>query len=362
MRLLVDCHFFDSKYGGVNTYIEGLYSRMISHKDIDFYFTARDTEALKLKFGEHDNVHFVRLASKHGLIRLCFEFPKLIKKLKIDYAHFQYISPLKKRCKEIVTLHDLLFLDFPQYFPFLFRLNKGILFKRSAIRADLLLTVSEFSREEIVKHYGIPKEQIHITPNAAILADKDTGCSDVLKRCDLSKYILSVGRIEPRKNYHNILEAFVELNLYKKGYKLVFVGQPDIQYTQFEDYFAALPNEVKASVIRDKFTFPELITLYRNASLFVFASFAEGFGIPPLEAIEYGCPVLCSNTTAMKDFHLPDDWSFSPSDKEELKEKMLRILEHRPDLNVERMRLAQIFNWGKIADEYYSILKQNSSC
>ena len=145
IKLLIDAHVFDGKYQGTRTYIQGIYSAMITHKDIEFYFAAQNVSRLKSIFGIAENIHYIRLDATNSIWRLAWEYPRIIKKYKIDYAHFQYICPLIKCCKEIVTIHDLLFLDFPKYFPLSYRIKNRTLFMYSAKRADLLLTVSEYS-------------------------------------------------------------------------------------------------------------------------------------------------------------------------------------------------------------------------
>lgn len=101
MRLLVDAHVFDGKFQGTRTYIEGIYTNLVKHADIDFYFAAYNIDILKKVFGETGNIHYVKLNSKNNIIRLAVEFPSIIKRLNIDFAHFQYISPLFKDVKRL---------------------------------------------------------------------------------------------------------------------------------------------------------------------------------------------------------------------------------------------------------------------
>lgn len=360
MKLLVDCHVFDGKFQGTRTYLQGLYSCMISYKDIDFYFAARDTNNIKNVFGEAENIHYVKMRSSGSVKRLAVEIPKIIKRYNIAYAHFQYISPLIKYCKEIVTIHDLLFMDYPQYFPLSYRIKNKYMFKRSAKRADILLTVSEYSKNEIVRHFQIDSNRIAVTPNAVLPILSDMKQEDVRKKWNLDKYILTVGRVEPRKNFLTLLKAFVELKLYEKEYKLVIIGTPDLAYTEFYDYYTSLAGDIKNAVIMDRASFPELVSLYKNASLFVFPSLAEGFGIPPLEAIEYGCPLLCSNVTAMAEFGLPNEIMFNPNDIEELKLKMTNVLNglcHQIDVEV----LGSKYTWARSAEILYQMIISRES-
>lgn len=360
MRLLIDAHVFDGKFQGTRTYLEGLYTHMTNHQDIEFFFAAHDEHKLKEIFGEAENIHYVHLHSESRLKRLAIEFPRIIKEYKIDYAHFQYISPLFKTCKEIVTIHDLLFMDFPQYFPSTYKIKNKFLFKRSAKRADILLSVSEYSKDEIVRHFGISGEKIHITYNSILPTNESIGGIDLMKEYGLDRYILTVSRIEPRKNHLALLKAFVELNLKEKGYKLVMVGYKDLSYSQFFDYYESLDEEIKEAILFLQVPFNHLVSLYHNASLFVFPSYAEGFGIPPIEALAYGCPLLSSNATAMAEFDLPEEMSFGPDNLDELMSKILSQLDCPFDQKTITEAVLTKYNWQSIADSYYECLMANS--
>lgn len=358
IRLLVDSHVFDGKYQGTRTYIQGLYQEMVKYWNIEFFFAAQNTDLLARVFGQDDNIHYVKLESSGSIKRLALEFPKLIIKYDIDYAHFQYISPLVKKCKEIVTVHDLLFMDCPQYFPFSYRIKNKLLFERSARKADILLTVSEFSKEEKIRHFGIYVNRISVTPNAVLPIEDGKDLPDIYNKVGSEKYILTVGRIEPRKNFLILLRAFIELGLHKDGYKLVIIGAADLDYVEYTNYSNSLTVDEKNAVVMDVATFPELVSLYKHASLFVFPSLAEGFGIPPLEAIEYGCPLLCSNVTAMSEFGLPNQYMFNPYDIDELKTKIKYLISCNGN-TIDPDKIRERFNWRKSADVLYDRINQN---
>lgn len=355
MRLLVDAHVFDGKFQGTRTYLEGMYKELIKHEEIDFFFAAQDKENLCRVFGKHHNVHYIQLAPGGSIKRLALQWPKIIKKYSIDWAHYQYISPLRKCCKEIVTVHDLLFLDMPEFFPLSYRAKNNFFFHRSAMRADLLLTVSSFSKDEIVRHFKISPEKIFITPNSVLPIEDSVILPDIKGKWDMNKYILTVGRYEPRKNMVMLMQAFSDLELHKKGYKLVMIGSPDINYNEFYEFIAKADSDLKDAIITDKASFTELVALYKQANLFVFPSLGEGFGIPPLEAIVYGCPLLCSNATAMAEFDLPEEMMFDPTDIEDLKVKMQQSLLGDP-IKADKEKILQKFNWHKSADVLYATL------
>lgn len=361
MNILIDAHVFDDKYQGTRTYIKGLYSELIAIADKwNFFLVAYDIDNLKKEFGLHNNVTYVPLKSKNKFYRLLIGLPLIIKQYKIDYAHFQYICPPIKKCKFIITTHDILFeqKELKVFFPYKYRVINSTLFKLSAKKADLLLTVSQYSRAQISKLYNIDINTIYITPNAVVKLEDENNI-DNLHLPD--KYILYVSRVEPRKNHLILLKSFVELNLAKRGFKLVFIGNKDIPYPELERYLINEAEEINDSVMwLHSISNKSLEAYYKNAELFVFPSFAEGFGIPPLEAMARRCKILCSKSTAMADFALPDSLVFDPNNIEELKQKMMsQLFTENIQLDVYREILAR-YNWMKIAQDYYNLLEKHN--
>ena len=360
MNILIDAHVFDSKYQGTRSHLKGLYSALIPIcKNWNFFFAATDVENLKAEFGEFDHVTFLKLKKQNKVFRLINELPKIIKKYNIDYSHFQYtIVPISK-CRYIVTIHDILFeqKEFKHYFPLKGRIINHLLHKFSAKKADILLTVSEFSKVKISELYSISSDSIYVTPNAV----NDEFYNTEIPQIDTpSKYILYVSRIEPRKNHLNLLKAFVELKLKDKGYKLVFIGKSDITYPEYEAYKNSYKEELGESLVCiEDINNEGLVSYYKNCSLFVFPSFAEGFGIPPLEAMALQKKVLCADTTAMKDFNLPTELTFNPYDVDELKIKIEESLVNDYDFNALYEAILSKYNWKVIAKDFKTIIESD---
>ena len=326
MRLLVDAHVLDQLSQGSKTYIKGLYTGVfnINHQD-DFYVAANCETSVHSELGVHANVHPLQYSSHNKFVRLGWEMSRIIKAKKIDWAHYQYISPIQKSCSEIVTIHDLLFLDYPNYFPLNYRLIKNFLFKRSAKRAEWVLTVSEYSKQALVRHFGINPDQIIITPNGILdtFWKNEGNENDACARYGLKHYVLYVSRIEPRKNHAGLLKAYLDLQLWKQEIQLVFIGGVGIKASEFEQQYQALDEKVKGMIVfLNDLTVLDLKNLYKNCLLFVYPSFAEGFGIPPLEALACGANVISSNTTAMAEFQFLGNRLFNPGNVGEMRDKI----------------------------------------
>lgn len=355
MKILIDAHVFDGKFQGSRTYIKGLYSEMITiKKDWQFYFVANNSENIKKALGSHDNVHYLNLRYKNKFVRLLYELPYLIKKHKIEYAHFQYIAPFFKTSKYIVTTHDILFEEkrFRSFFPLKYRLLNGFLFKRSAKKADVLLTVSDYTRNKLIELYKIDSTKIVITPNAIEHIRDDIKKDQYIRdNYGCEKYILYVSRIEPRKNHLSIVKAYVNLELYKKGYQLVFIGNQDIKDKALSSFIKKHESIFEAKLYYfANIDEDELRKFYVNSELVVYPSLAEGFGIPPLEAAVLEKKVLCSSATAMSEFNF-FTYHIDPYNQSAIDKALKDLIEDHDiaDLNRIREKIIKTYSWNSSA-------------
>lgn len=359
VKILVDCHVFDGKPQGTTTYLKGLYLELIKDGSIDFYFAALDINNIKNIFGIQSNIYYVQLKSNNKLKRLLIEYPLIIKKNKIDFAHFQYVVPPIKLCKYINTIHDVLFLDYPEYFPLTYKIKNRILFQFSSWISDFNLTVSKYSQKQISKHFKV--KNVYITPNAVANQfferfDKNKVEIDVYKKFGLQNYLLFVSRREPRKNHLTLLKTFVEYKHFEK-FQLVFIGSLDIIDVDYEQYYSSLDNSIKQKiVVIEKINDQELLSITRAARVSIYPSFAEGFGIPPLESLACGIPTICSNTTAMSDFSFIQDYLFNPKSTKDLNKKLIKAIESKAECSViEEMKT--IYSWKKSALVLQKLIK-----
>lgn len=358
-RILIDAHVFDSKPQGTTTYLKGLYLELIKDESIDFYFVALDINNIKNIFGIQPNIYYVQLKSHNKFKRLLFEYPLIIKKNKIDFAHFQYIVPPIKLCKYIVTIHDVLFLDYPEYFPLTYKIKNRFFFQISSWISEINLTVSKYSQKQITKHFKV--KNVYITPNAVANQyferfDKNKVENEVFQKFGLQNYLLFVSRREPRKNHLTLLKTFVEYKHFEK-FQLVFIGNLDIIDVDYEQYYSSLDNSIKQKiVVIEKINDQELLSITRAARVSIYPSFAEGFGIPPLESLACGIPTICSNATAMSDFSFIQEYLFNPNSTKDLNKKIIKAIESKVECSViEEMKT--IYSWKKSALVLQKLIK-----
>jgi glycosyltransferase involved in cell wall biosynthesis len=354
-KIFVDGRVFDTEYQGTRTYIHNLYKIIDNIGDFEIFLASCNPENTAGFFPGSHNIQFVRYNTVSKLRRALQELPDMMTRYHIDAAHYQYVAPPRKNCLHIVTIHDLLFKDFPREFSLAYKMTKSAAFYFSARRADLVTTVSAYSKKAIVRHFSIPEENIHVVPNGVSSFffepfDKEKASLEVWEKFGLNNYILYVSRIEPRKNQVDLLKAYLELGLYDQGKSLVFVGKASIPVPQLKKIMQPLPDEIKQKIFfLEDVSNTDLRLLYQATDLFVYPSKGEGFGIPPLEAGALGIPTICSNTTAMEEFSFFGDRHISP-DIAQLKHSISQALtEQSSNLLEISNTIRRRYGWEKAA-------------
>ena len=364
-RIGVDFHVFDGKYQGSRSHLLGLYGEMIRRcPDLQFCFFLESVEELGRMPGfDGPNVERIAMAQRGSAMRLLIQLPLLSRRHRIDLLHTQYIAPPLMRGRQACTVHDILFEPHPELFTRAFVWRSRLLIRRSARRADLLMTVSEYSRSELSDRYGIPAQTIVVTPNAIDHSAFHPGRHEVrpvvARGLAPGRYILTVGRIEPRKNHAGLLRAY--RSLAGTVPPLVIVGQRDFGYGAFERELAKMPPDRPVHLIADA-TDAELPALYRHAALFVYPTLAEGFGMPPLEAMACGTPVIATRTTALPEVVGDAALLVAPGDDGALRAAMQGLLD-RPDearrLAARGPEQAARFTWRRSAADYAARLRRH---
>ncbi|SFS38881.1 glycosyltransferase family 1 protein [Paenibacillus sp. 453mf] len=365
MRIGVDVHVLAGKFQGSRTYLLNLYNEVLKHgQEEKFYFFGHWSS----DYPYGSNVNYVNFKSLSKIKRLTYETSPLLKNNKIDLYHTTYISPIITPCETVVTIHDVLFETHPQYFTKKEVIRNKILVKNSAIRAKQIHTVSQYSKDKIIELYNVPEDKVKIVPNGVDISkfsadNKLISKEIVLKEFGVENYILTVGRIEPRKNHVALLKAYKILKDKNKNKgKLVIVGKPDFGFKEFFNYIEL--NGLKEDVvILNSVDDNNLPHLYKAAEMFIYPTFAEGFGIPPIEAMASGVPVISSNLTAIPEVIGDAGILINPNNEHDIYEQIVRISEDsglQNDLIRRGLNQSKLWSWQNSASAYKNALDEIS--
>ena len=365
---------FDAKRAIQNNTGLGNYSRFVvkvlsEYEPDNAYFLfaphKRDNNRSKTLLSR-SNVFFI---FPSGISRLFPSFWRLlgskkdIKKKRIEIFHgLSNELPINIRntgIKMVVTIHDLIFIRYPHYYHWVDRMIYRWKFKYACQKADVIIAVSEYTKCDIISFFHIPEEKIKVVyqdcnPIFKQQVPKEIRKQIVEKHRLPEHFILYVGSIEQRKN---LLLAVKALKQIPEEIHLVAIGKPTSYQQEVETYVreTKLPSRLH---IKNDFPDEDLPAIYQSADLFVYPSFYEGFGIPVIEALSSGVPVIAATGSCLEEAGGPDSIYVSPNDETELAIKIREVLnnENLKKKMIERgLEYMKRFNSKKVAEEIMAI-------
>jgi len=255
----------------------------------------------------------------------------------IDLFHAtDHHIPLIRGVPTVATIMDLIPLLHPKWIKQDLRSLKSWLFATSIRRADHIITISEYSKQDMVQHLGIEPERISVTPLgvAPIYFERiePHQREAVLEKHALTPgFFLFVGTLQPRKNLPRVLQAFQQLpEAVRKAHPLVIVGRDGWGNKELLPQLEALQQRGEGRWL-SYLPQNEVLALLQSAGAMVFASLYEGFGLPVIEAFAAQCPVIASNTTSIPEVALDAAWSVDPSNVQSICAAMLKVLQHNDE-------------------------------
>ena len=369
MRFSVDAHAIGRNLTGNEVYVRNLlkgFDTLDSESDFIVYLSGPNAaQAVPSRFAS-------RQVSGNPFVRLGWDLSRRLKEDKPDLIHVQYTAPLNCPSPIVVSVHDVSFLEHPEYFRAARVMQLKLTVRRTVQRAARILTPSEFSARQIQRVYGVDPEKITVVPNAVSAVfrpmHREAARAQVAERFGVpGPYVLTVGDLQPRKNQVGLIAAFEQLLRERPElpHRLVLTGQ--------DSWFAGRVHEAaRRSPASERIHFTgfvrdeELLALYGGCDIFVFPSFYEGFGLPILEAMACGRAVACSNSTATVEVADGAGITFDPAATGDITRAMRDLLldsELRGRMERLGIQRARGFQWkdaaAKTLEVYYEVANGN---
>lgn len=371
-KIAVNARFLiEGKLEGIGTYSHEILKRLVKDMpEVEFHFLFDRPWSQDFIYADNVIPHQIGLPARHPFLWfLWFEFAvrKWLFKNKVDlFLSTDSFLSLSSPTKSILVMHDLAFEHFPKHNPFLVRHFYKYFFPKYARKAEALLAVSNFTKQDIVKTYGI--EESKITVAYCGVSHYYKPLSELEKqtqRAEISKgnpYFICIGSLNPRKNISTAIEAF---NLFKAEdsnlhaeYKLVIVGAKG---WKTESLFEAIKNSpYNKDIILTGHLSPNVLSKYLgSAEILIFPSLFEGFGIPIAEAYQCEVPVITSNKSSTKEIGEGAAILVEPQNANQIKDAIQEIVNDRFDKDkyrLESQKKLDVFSWSKSADKVKEII------
>lgn len=377
MKIGVNTLFFQFQATGSGQYLSHLLNALaeIDHHNQYILLGPQPIASLPVTAYPYQTHPVPRLLSKSDNLEKVvweqFTGPQAARQQKVDLLHIPYFAPpLFPLMPTVVTIHDVLSLRLPAYQP-----NSKVkaytnLIVRSARRSSHIIAPSMHAKQDIIEMLKIPAERIRVIYEAAgpeyrPITDPET-LAAARARYGLGKrYVFYLGGLDLRKNIPQLVRAFARLyeQIKDPDLQLLIAGNPDKNKGPLFPDPRPLAAELGISkqIVYSYIEEEDKPTLYSDASLFVFPSLYEGFGLDPLEAMSCGAPVVCSNRTSLPEVVGDAALSIDPDNLQELVDAMYRVLtdtELQSDLRVRSLQQARRFNWHNAAEQTLAVYEE----
>ncbi len=357
MKLVIDLRMIN--VSGIGTYLKNIIPGVVvNFKDIEVLGNFEEIQ----KFPWSSNIKIIEFNEKIYSFKEQFEFPKVIPVCDVFWCPHFNVPLFRVKAKKIIsTIYDVNHLAGFNKSSFLKELYAKILYKSAIKKSDTIITISEFSKSEIIKHTGVAPSKIQLI-YCGVNQESFSNQLEELENLVLpKKYILYVGNVKPHKNLISLLKSYSILTKeFKNEYKVVIVGKKEgfiTKENQILDFI--YKNDLKENIfftgyIKDN----QIPTVYKNASLFVFPSLYEGFGLPILEAMCCNIPVISSDAASLKEVGGNAVEYFSPLDYNQLASTIAKVIGNislQNDLISKGKQQIKKFTWQLAVEKHISV-------
>lgn len=359
-RVAVDAHMVGERETGNETYTLNLIRALLdSDSENEYQVLSPHPQRLTPLLPQRDNLRILTVRPANPLLRIPVAMPLILKRQRSSLVHVNYIAPLFAPCPSVVTVHDLSFEFYPEFFSPRDRLVLSTFVPRSVRSAAKVIAVSQWTKKDLLRRYQLPEEKVVVTYEAAgeeFRPVKDAqALAAVRSKYRLGeRFILTLGNLHPRKNLGRLIAAYASLRQAGRiRHQLVIAGQVGWQASP-------IFQQVRYLGLEGEVLFPgyipqqDLPALYSDCDLFVFPSLYEGFGLPPLEAMACGAPVVSSRAASLPEVLGEAALFFDPYNEEDIARVIERALtpsELAAQLRARGVKHVQSFSWTKTAEK-----------
>ena len=374
MRIGIDSHAAEQDGTGNCTYYRNLLLQLSAIDQTNEYilFATDPKHPFYQELKDRANFKIVGIAPRPAWFRVFVSLCAATYRMKIDVLHVQYFAPFFHKGSLVTTVHDLTSYHFPEFFSFYERILFKTILPWTCHRTEKILTASEVSKQDLVRLLRVPENKVSVSlcgVSEEFLRDQsEDDVQFVRNRYGLDgKYLLYVGRIDPRKNLIRLIQAFTQLRSnFSVDHKLVIIGKVYLEPQ-------ALPETLRKSPFQKDIRFcgyvpdEHLPALYKGADVFAYTSEYEGFGLPPLEAMAAGTPVVASDIAISREILSDAAVLVNPRDTDAIANGIHKIISDKDfseQLSEKGRERALQFQWVKVArmtlQAYEAVYKQTS--
>lgn len=367
MRIGIDGRYIQDHFPGIGRYTYNLVQALAKAAPEDSFVLLYNPQLVNTRYDlerlKAPNVEVVSVDLPTFSLTEQYRSSSLIRYLGLDLFHSPYyIKPYFLPCPSLVTIYDLIPKLYPQYMPSLWKRAIFEVAIRLAVGgARQVICVSQSAKEDLVRLLGVLPSKVWVTPlgvDTQFNPVNEKAIFNLCQKYDLPEgYILYLGINKPHKNLVRLVEAFAKV---KTGRKLVLAGKEDPRYREVHEAVKQLSLQERV-VFLDQVPEDDLPALYGGAALFVFPSLYEGFGLPLLEAMACGVPVVCSSTSSLPEIAGRAAVMIDPLDVSQLARALERVLEDsdlRASMREEGLKQAAHFSWERTAKETLAVYRQ----
>ncbi|WP_419213233.1 glycosyltransferase family 4 protein [Maribacter sp. X9] len=323
-KIVIDARMINSS--GIGVYLKNILPSIIDN----FHVVLLGNKKELSNFPWSDKVSIIEFSAKIYSILEQILYPFVIPKTELVwFPHYNIPFFYTSSKKILTTIHDVNHLANKKDLSYIKWKYAKILITKAVRKSDRLITISEHSRKELIKFTKVKRDKISIISNGVDFKLFNTKVRQISKIKNIQNYILYVGNVKPHKNLITLLKAYQILpDQFKEKFKLVILGKkegfitPDLEVFNFIEENKLLKHIIFTGYIKDE----EVPSVYQSASLFVFPSIYEGFGLPVLEAMASGIPVLTSNSSSLPEVGGEAASYFEPMDHMQLSTKISEII------------------------------------